>query len=372
MPISVTTTGFYGGLTVSELEKAIMWELGQVVGLDANFNKFPQWLIRQKLNDRQNKFVFHSQCLKKFCLIAAKADYRQYKLPDNCMDGGVISGRFYDTASSYQELEIVDQHYMNTVEEGYLVDSSSTPQYIWQGDMYGNVPTLAVHPPADTAGTVYDASSDTGVAIGGLAPASSTNTTGTATGGSGTTLDDTTTTFTDLGLVPGVYVRNTTDGSYAYIQSIATNTLTFAATLTGGTANTFSAGDSYEILLGEYGVMTGWDSSGDKFIFGYDYGLVAKITVPANTFMVHYMPYPHAFPETGNPGQYPEIPRLYHMDFAMGVVADLLRTFHESSREFKRAEYYEAIFNMAVTFASGKKNTRPFKDKPIFFRPRIK
>lgn len=372
MALTSTTSGFYTGLTVSDLEKTILWELGQVIGTNVSFDKFPQWLIRQKLNDRQNKFVFHTHCIKKFCLIAAKEDYRQYKLPDNCMDGGVISGRFYDTASSYEELEIVDQEFMNTVEEGYLTADSSTPEYIWMGDMYGNVPTIAVHPPNDADGTPYDASSDTGVAIGGVAPASTTNVTGTATGGSSTTLVDTAVDFTDMGLVEGIYVRNTSDDSYAYIQSITANTITFASALTGGTANAFSAGNSYAILAGEYGVMTDWDTGIDKFIFGYDYGLVAKITIPADTFMLHYIPYPLSFLDSGNPLQYPEIPRLYHMDYAMGVVADLLRTFHENSREFKRSAHYEAIYSNAVALASGKKESRPFKSKPVRFRPRIK
>ena len=369
MALQTTTSGFYEGLNVTKLEQLIMWELGQVSGIEVTFDAFPQWLIRSKLNDRQNKFVLHSECIKMFALIPAKEDYLQYKLPNNCMDGGVLAARYYETASSYNELDIVDDKYMNREFEGYLTGSSSIPQRIWMGDMYGNVPTIKVDPRSDTDGDEYDATSDTGVAIGSVQPASTTNVTGTATGGGGTTLTDTAVDFTDMGLVPGIYVRNVTDGSYAYILSIAVTTITFAATLTGGTANTFSAGDSYNILAGEYGVMTGWDSGGDKFIFGYDYGLVANITVPADNFMIDFIPYPLSFPDTGNPLQIPEIPKIYHMALVNGVVADLLGSFHEKTREFQRATAYEAKFQADLALAASKRMSRPFRNKPTTLSP---
>jgi hypothetical protein len=157
-------------------------------------------------------------------------------------------------------------------------------------------------------------------------------------------------------------VKNVTDGSEATILTIAEHELTFSATLSGGTANTFAAGDSYEILAGEYGVLTSW-TDGEQYIFSDDVGVLSSITVPAGNIWVDYIPYAKPFPSTGSDDKYPEIPRLYHLDYGMGVVADLLRTFHEKSREFQRAEFYEKIFTNAALTAKSKKDSRPFVQK---------
>jgi hypothetical protein len=240
--------------------------------------------------------------------------------------------------------------------------------YCYMGDSYGNIPMLGVYPKPDTDGTSYSISPDTGVTTGGDLPGATTNVTGQATGGSATTLDDTAVDFTDLGLVSGMAVKNVTDGSTGTISTIATTQIVLVSALTGGTANVFAAGDSYEILAGEYGVLTSWDDD-DMTIFGSEVGVLANITVPAGNIRVDYIPYPLPFPADGNAGQYPEIPKLYHMDFAMGVVADLLRTFGEGSREFQRAAYYDGIFNNAVALAMSKKKSRPFDVKPVSFFP---
>lgn len=364
-----TVSGYYEGRTLVQLEEVILWELGQVIGTTVSYDRFPQSKIREKLTNRQNWFVFHTHCLKKFALVVAKTGYRQYKLPANCMDGGLIAVKYYDSATSYTELEVVDIDFMNDVEEGYLVDSDSTPQYAFMGDSYGNIPMLEVHPAPDSDGTSYTLSPDTGVVTGGDLPGTTNNITGAATGGSATELDDTAVDFTTLGLVEGIYVRNVTDGSYGYIDVIAATKLTMAVALTGGTSNIFSAGDSYNILAGEYGVITDWEDD-DQFIFSSEVGLLSKVTVPAGNFRVDYVPYPLEFPSTGNGNMKPEIPKLYQTDaLAMGVVADFLRTFHENTKEFQRAAAYDQIAQIATTHASKKRDSRPFKRKPVRIRP---
>jgi len=378
-----TTSGYFQGETLVDLEKLILWELGQVIGNEVSYDRFPQWLIRisydrfpqwlirKYLNDRQNKFVFYSQCLKKFALIRAKEDYRQYRLPVNCMENGVIAAKYYDSATSYTDLKIVDLDYMNEKQQGYLIAGSSDPEFAFQGDSYGNIPMLEVHPAPDEDGTEYTLGDDAGIYIGADLPSGSSNITGAATGGSGTTLDDTAVDFTDMGLGPGMAVRNVGDGSMGVIQTIATTRLTFAATLTGGTTNAFAAGNSYEILVGEYGVLIDWDSD-EQYLYESQIGLLSTITVPAGNFRVDYIPYPLSFPSEGNDLQYPEIPKIYHVDLAMGVVANLLRTFHENSKEFKRADSYETMFNNAAGIGSMKKQSRPFQKKSVAIRPRLR
>jgi hypothetical protein len=121
-------------------------------------------------------------------------------------------------------------------------------------------------------------------------------------------------------------------------------------------------------LAGEYGVVTKWDDD-DVYLFSSEVGEIANITVPAGNIKVDYIPYPLPFPETGNDDQYPEIPKLYHMDMAMGVVGDCLRTFTEGSKEFQRAKYYDDIFNAAIAQARGAKERRPFRSPDVKIVP---
>jgi len=371
MAMEHVQSGFFEGKSLQQLEEEVLWELGQVIGTTASYDKFPQAKIREKLNDRQNKFCFKTHCLRKFALIVGKEDYRQYRLPLNTMEGGVIAVKYYTDSDTYVSLDPVDIEFMNQNLDGYLIDGSTTPQYAFQGYSLGNIPMLEVHPPPNADGDTYVLATDTGIAIGGDLPATSSNVTGIATGGTNLTLVDAGVDFTTLGLAAGMYVRNVTDASYAYIQTIAANTLTFAAALTGGTANTFSAGDSYNILAGEYGVLTAWEDD-DRYVFSSEVGLTAKITVPAGNFRVDYVPYPLQIMADSPPTMKPEIPKLYHTDLAMAVVADFLRTFHENTQEFQRAEAYEAVWQAAIESASRIKESQPFKNKPVNIRPRLR
>lgn len=373
MTLQNVVSGYYQGYTVSYLERLILWELGQVSGTTVSYNKFPQWLIRQKLTDRQNIFVFKSRCITKMALIKAKEGYREYKLPINCMDKGLISLRYYIDSDTYKDIELRDKKYLDENYPGWLTADNGTPQIAYMGDSYGNIPMFGVYPAPDENGTDYTLSPDTGVVIGGDLPTTISNYAGMATGGSATTLDDTSVDFTTYGLVAGQTVNNVTDGSTASISSVAATELTIT-TLTGGTNNTFSSGDSYEILTGEYGVVTSWEDD-DQYIFGSEIGLVSQITLPAGNFRAEFIPYPMPFSydtDVSDGAQnvdlmYPEIPKLYHQALAHGVIADLLMTFHENSKEFSRAEKYEEKFNNAISEATMAKNTRPYVKQQVYF-----
>lgn len=367
-------TGYFQGHTVTMLERLILWELGQVSGTTISFSRFPKWMIREKLIERQNFFVAKSKCIRKFALLVADEGTKQYRLPLNCMDNGVISAQYYDSATSYEDLELRDTLYLDANYPGWRLEGNSTPSIAYMGDYYGNIPMIGVYPPPDSDGTNYASAPETGLYIGSTLPAASNNYTGVATSGSATTLGDTEVDFTTYGLVAGMYVRNVTDGSYGYITIIAANQLTIS-TLTGGTANVFAAGDTYNILAGEYGVITSW-ANDDQYIFGSEVGLVNNITVPAGNIRVDYVPYPLPFSydptvadaSQGADEQYPDIPKLYHQALAHGVIADLLGTFHENSREFQRAGFYEQKFLDQVVDASRSKFTRPFQQVPTGFR----
>ena len=69
------------------------------------------------------------------------------------------------------------------------------------------------------------------------------------TGSNNLTLKDTMNNFLDIGVAAGDTVTNKTDGSSGTIQTVAANQLTVVS-LSGGTSNVFTTGDSYEISGG--------------------------------------------------------------------------------------------------------------------------
>jgi hypothetical protein len=282
------------------------------------------------------------------------------------MDGGIIGQpKYFQDSTSYQELYVRDTQWLDSHYQGWLTDAPSQPLYSYLGESYGNVPMLGVYPAPLNDGDSYTITPDTGVVA---PPLATNNLTGIATSGNATTLGDTAIDFTTQGLAPGMTVNNVTDGSKAAIVTVAAHSIAMTA-LSGGAANIFTAGDSYEILAGEYGVVTSWTGE-DEYLFSSEVGEIANITVPAGNIRVDFIPYPMPFPETGNDDQYPELPKLYHMDFAMGVVADLLGTFNEKTKEFARAQFYEQKFGSAVMLAKSRKESRPFNDKPVQFVPK--
>ena len=360
----------YKGLTLTEIQEWIAWELGQVSGTTATYTKFTAAIIRQRLTERQNDFVARTHCLKKFAIIPAIDGYRRYPLPTICIDNGLQSVKFYDSSTSYEELDIVDAEYINDRHEGHLTDGDSDPQYCWHGTSYGNRNMMEVYPAPDTDATDYLSNLDTGVYYGTDLPGIQNDVTGSASGGSAIKLTVAADTFSTLGIVVGMYVRNITDGSYGYITAITDAKNLALSTLTGGTANVFAAADVYRILSGEYGVHVDSDSFTESYLFGYVPGVLSNLTIPANNFFIEFTPYPAKFPATGNSSQYPEIPTKYHKTLVDGVCADLLGSFHEESKEFKRSAYYEARYQSAVMEAMTK--PRPFKSKPSRMRPRFR
>ena len=66
------------------------------------------------------------------------------------------------------------------------------------------------------------------------------------TDANGLTLEDTNNNFTDINVSPGTTIFNTTDGSSGSITSVSANQITVSS-LSGGTDNSFQAGDNYRI-----------------------------------------------------------------------------------------------------------------------------
>lgn len=373
-----TTTGKFPGYNITELEHIVLFELGQVTGTTASYARFPRWYLRQKFNERQLTLVKASKCLRKLCLVPAQDGRRTYKLPDICMDGGVLSAKYYTSEDDYNDLRIVDTSWLDEHRQGWRVEDEADPEFIVMAPNYGNVQTFSLYPVPDTDGTSYADDVETGVYLGSYMPGTGTNYSGTCSDlGSSTTLTDSTTTFTAMGIVAGMVARNITDGSYGTITTVSTNALT-TATLTGGTDNTWQKSDAYVVLSGEYMVICDYKNL-DRYLFASEIGMLDSITIPADNILIEFVPFPIAFPfnaaETdANQGyltMYPEIPKSYHLGLAMGVVADILRTFNEGSKEFGRADAYEGMFKASASQAVVAKNARPFDDTGVKLVPKM-
>jgi hypothetical protein len=358
------------GFNLADLLYQISFEIGQVSGGNLAYNKFPRKFVVQKINNRLNMFVLRSQCIKKTAILQCKANYKQYKLPENCMDGGIIgSPKYFISDNSYQTLYIRDIQWLDEQYDGWRTEAPSTPLYSYMGNSYGNTGLLGVYPAPLADGVDYTITPDTGIVTSVTPPATNNNITGQATGaGTSTSLADTAVDFTAMGLVGGMTILNSSDGSSCLIVTIAAHAITTSA-LSGGSDNTWAAGDSYTILAGEYGVITSWTND-DIYLFSSQVGEIDTIKIPQGNVLLDFVPYPIPFPYTGNDNQYPEIPKLYHMGLAMGVVADLLSTFNEKTKEFQRAQSYEQQFTTSVELARRMKKSRPFNDTSVMISPR--
>ncbi len=375
MGITANVSGFFEGYTVSELERLILWHLGQVLGTTVSFDRFPKWLIRTLLNDRQLRFVSETHCLRKYAICAAKKGYRNYKLPANCVDNGVIAVRYYQDSDTYEDMDLTDLQTLDQEYDGWkTADNTDVPTHAYQGETYGNRAVVGIYPPPDNDGDDYGDSPDTGVSVLNDLPAAVNDIIGTATSGNATTCGDTAVDFTDMGLLANMTVRNVTDGSSGTLKTIAANLLTLNAALTGGSANVFASGDIYQIIAGDYGVLLSWDKP-ERYILASP----NQVTVPDDNLWIDYVPYPAPFRYSptaldsaqGTDDQYPEIPKQYHVYLAYGVIADLLGTFHEMSKEFQRATFWEAKFAEGLT-AANRRRSRPFHRKPVSFAPRMR
>jgi hypothetical protein len=69
--------------------------------------------------------------------------------------------------------------------------------------------------------------------------------TGTHKGAASLTINDPGKDFKSCGVAVGLAVKNTTDGSAGLVTAVTENTVT--CTLAGGSLNTFTSGDTYEI-----------------------------------------------------------------------------------------------------------------------------
>jgi len=135
---------------------------------------------------------------------------------------------------------------------GGLILEDTTKDFIALGVQIGDIVELI----ADGSSGVIETVASTQLTVGALAGATAAfsnsdvyrirSSIGRATSAGGLTLNDTNVDFTVMGIQVGDLVRNTTDGSYGRVSSVAANSLTVDELLFG-INNTFSNNDYYAL-----------------------------------------------------------------------------------------------------------------------------
>lgn len=356
--------GLFTGKTISELMALTLERLGE-----SDYTRYSETRVLNALNRCSMLFAEKTRVLSGWAIIPMRAGISGYPLPKQCLPNGLERARFYTTSTSYDDLDLRDREYMDEHYPGWKTASDGTPRILVIGDWFGNVMKVEVYPPPLTAGTVYTSGTDVGTVIGGTAlPSTWNDITGSATGGSTTTLDDTAVDFTTMGLVTGMAVvkTNGTPGSepVGYIGTVTATQLTFNNPMTNSGA--FAAGDSYQIMAGEVGVVTSITDEED-YLFTSDVGVIGQITVPANNVLVEFKRYAVLFDADKITYQKPEIPWAWHDNLSDGAAGDILSddTSRRSASDVKRAAELKASLSGAMIDCVGKPSM-PMKRPPSF------
>lgn len=323
MPIQPTQTGLYEGLTLADLKNRCLDRLKQV---RSNYDRYAEATILDALIDSEVEVAKITKCLRGFAFIVLKDGYAQYRAPSNFLQ--LDKAFFYKSNTNYYELKQRSRAWMDRYKRGWRTVTGD-PVITYPGDNYGNIRKIGFYPTPDTA-SGFALDGDTGAFESATDISVSGNLSGTNSAASATVCTDADGDFVNNGVQVGQMAVNVTDGSSGQISAVSSTT--FTVTLTGGTNNTWAVGDSYNILAGEYGVVTDWDTD-ESYVFTSDYGVITGVTNENNVYIEYFRrPVPLAYA-----GQYPEIPPELHQYLPDNVVYLLKRNAPKGSQDSNEA-----------------------------------
>jgi hypothetical protein len=304
------------GKTVLQLKTSTLAKLKQ-----SNYDRYSSANILESLNDASMEVARRLKCLHSFAIIVVKALYSQYPQPSMMMSPKAAF--FYQnnpvgaTGPSYIQLKFKGREWLDQFMAGWR-QMRSDPWICYPGDSIGNLRKLGFAPTPINDGTAFTIVPDTGIFESGTGLTTSGNIIGLNSVANATVCTDINGNFVASGIQVGMVALNVNDGSQGQI-SVVTAT-TFTVTLAGGTNNVWALGDNYTILAGEYGVVTGLESSDEQYIFSSDLGEITSITnLKGNVVLEFYArPIDLAFDT-----QYPEVPIETHQylpDYAVWVL----------------------------------------------------
>lgn len=315
-----------------------------------SFIKYSEYRIKKKINQAYSEIIALTRTLKGWFIIPLIANYSQYPVPVNCFD--ISKVYYYNSSTTYTELPIVNEDFLEEELLSGWKSAASTPEYAFVGDRNKMVIKLGVAPAPSTSATVVTLASTlsqkaqpygTIEAVAGSAGVGSATNVYVDSGGQD---------FSDLGVIVGLVVLNTTDGSRGTITSISTtntsnDTITCSANLSGGLNNIWTPGDEMRIIGGEYGGFIEIGDTEAEYILAPNAGQLPQpsITMAANNLLVQGYMYPILLI---NNHQYPELAPPFHYFIALRAAGLLGQEEPSDSPEFSKAKDYMDESNQAL------------------------
>lgn len=345
MPIQ--TGAYYEGRTVREMiEDTRRW-----LGVNASdTNRYPDADVIRALNFSQNRFSKLTSCNSLPVIVILKSGIQNYRLPYGCQK--ILAARYYygDDASSYYELEIVNNKKKLQRQNSQLLGQQGTPETLFPSYRFGNVATFGLTPIPSSDGTSWD-----GDDYGLLTSATEFSISGLISGNhkagysaSAFLVDSEGRDLVTLGAKVGYPIFNTTDSSNGLITAIGDQDATndkISVTLAGGTDNQWDTSDAWQIPMQEYGVVL--DGETERYISNSYYGVVFEIAGGANNLVLDISKAPLAMSATYDQ-YYCEIPAEYHEAVIAGAVYWLGRSAFKGVEQGEKAVSALAIFNQYV------------------------
>lgn len=314
--------GIFEGWTRLQLIQKVLRGLHSEVATpgtstDSDFDRYPKQDIVDKLVEGQVEFVRKTNSLTTFAIVEMVANQSEYRYPSEALK--ILSAQFYNSTTRYEELKIKsNRKQMQRVANTWKTDSAGTPEFLYPSYNHGNIRKFGVYPKPSANGTTY-----TGTSMGILTSATDFTFTGDITGthrvgaGNNTAFaeDESGRDFSSLGVVVGMMIFNTTDGSNGQITAIANGNATndrLSVTLASGTDDDFDESDSFVVTTGEYGVVIR-ASGEEEWAFSTEFGALQDINPLSGNVMLDFVKRPKLLDFDG---QFPEIP----MDYQQALV----------------------------------------------------
>lgn len=309
----------------------------------AFMQRYTKTQVDDAINSAYATLCVSTKAIKSWVLLPLRANINTYRLPEQV--AGIMSVYYFQSETSYVELESVVMQDLDILASGWLTDTGEPERYAL-GPMSYRFPTIVVSPTPIVGATAVsldsqvfqtsEALSVTEAVKGYAAPASSAN----------VFIDSLDRDFVKLGVIVGQTIQNLTDGSQGTISEVSGSSIT--ATLSGGSTNVWNPGDEMLVTGGSY--ITESDET-YPFIVSSD---PTNIPLPGigmrtgNLLILSYN-YPMKLVETT---QYPELPPMFHQTIADGAAGLLMGENPPGSPEFAKAAEYIKIFGESVALAT--------------------
>ena len=348
---------FFHALNLGEIETEALKRLWVQFNEDTNghppdtaFQKYSRYRVRKKINQVYMEVTTLVRSLKSWFIIPLTVNYYQYPVPLNCFDLDKVF--YFSSATTYSELEIIDEDIIEEELSPNWRTISSTPQYAYQGDWVKMNRKLGIAPPPSSSATAITLTSTVLNRPTPYGPAEAVS--GSASPASGTNIyvDSAGRDFSDYGVIPGLTILNLTDGSRGVITTVSTSTITCSGNLSGGSTNVWTPGDEMRIIGGEY---EGFIEIGDteaEYLLAPNVGQLPLpgITMAANNLLVRGFMLPTLLVDVN---QYPELPPFLHEALGVGAASKLALEEPVDSAEYAQADKYAAEFANAVASFGG-------------------